>query len=53
MYIRTGTLPAFENERGQYIYLNPDADVIPLIIFMNENIGDKDCDRLCENCERV
>ena len=41
MYIRTGTLPAFENERGQYIYLNPDADVIPLIIFMNENIGDK------------
>ena len=41
VHIRNGNLPAFENERGQYISIDPDADIIPLIIFMNENIGDK------------
>lgn len=41
VHIRNGNLPAFENERDQYISIDPDADIIPLIIFMNENIGDK------------
>lgn len=41
MHIRTGNLPAFENERGQYISIDPDANIIPLVIFMNEDIGDK------------
>src|SRR5699024_6562829 len=41
VHIRNGNLPALENERGQYISIDPDADIIPLIIFMNENIGDK------------
>lgn len=41
IYIRTGALPAFENERGQLVKIESDADIIPLVIFMNEDIGNK------------
>jgi len=40
MYIRTESLPAFENERGQLISIDSNAEIIPLVIFMNEDIGD-------------
>lgn len=40
MYIRTESLPAFENERGQFISIDSNAEIIPLVIFMNEDIGD-------------
>ena len=39
MYIRTGTLPAFENERGQQVTINSNAEIIPVVVFMNEDIG--------------
>lgn len=41
IHIRNGKLPAFENERGQYISIDPEAEIIPLVIFMNEDIGNK------------
>lgn len=38
-YIRTGSLPDFENGRNQQVSVDSEADIIPLIIFMNNNIG--------------
>lgn len=38
--IRTSKLPAFYNKRDQQVSVNPDADIIPLIVFINDNIGD-------------
>lgn len=40
MHIRTRRLPAFENERGQQVTIDPNAEIIPVVIFMNEDIGD-------------
>ena len=40
-YIQTGKLPSFSNERGQQIDIDPESEILPLIIFMNEDIGDK------------
>lgn len=40
-FIRAGTLPVFSNERGQQIKIDPEAEIIPLIIFMNEDIGNR------------
>ena len=40
-FIRTGKLPSFENERGQHVSIASDAEIIPLVIFMNDEIGDK------------
>ncbi len=39
MYIRTGTLPAFKNERGQQVIIDSNAEIIPVVVFMNEDIG--------------
>jgi len=39
-YIRSGQLPAFKNGRSKAVSLLPDAEIIPLIIFMNENVDD-------------
>lgn len=40
-YIQAGKLPSFSNERGQQIDIDPESEILPLIIFMNEDIGDK------------
>ncbi len=39
-FISSGTLPNFRNKRGQAITLQPNAEVIPLIVFENSQIGD-------------
>lgn len=39
-FISSGTLPAFCNKRGQSVLLQPDAEVIPLVVFENSQIGD-------------
>lgn len=38
IYIRTGTLPVFENERGQQVTIDANAEIIPEVVFMNEDI---------------
>lgn len=38
-YIRSGSLPTFPNKRSQKIIVDSDADIVPLVIFMNEDIG--------------
>lgn len=37
-FIRSGDLPTFENRRTMDVKLNETAKIVPLIIFMNENI---------------
>lgn len=37
-FIQSGKLPAFENRRNMNIKLDESAKIVPLIIFMNENI---------------
>ena len=39
-YIRQGALPAFKNKRGVNITVRSDAEIIPLVVFMNESITD-------------
>lgn len=39
-FISSGTLPAFHNKRGQSVFLRSDAEVIPLVVFENGQIGD-------------
>ena len=39
-FISSGTLPTFTNKRGQNISLQPDAEVIPLVVFENNQIDD-------------
>ncbi len=39
MYIRAGTHPAFENVRGQQVTIYSNAEIIPVVVFMNEDIG--------------
>ncbi len=38
-FISSGTLPNFHNKRGQTITLQSDAEVIPLVVFENNQIG--------------
>ena len=38
-FIKSGDLPAFNNERGQGITILADAEIIPIVVFMNDNIG--------------
>ena len=38
--IRSGNLPSLENGRKRQVYLSASAEIVPLVIFMNENIGD-------------
>ena len=39
-FISSGTLPTFRNKRGQLILLQADAEVIPLVVFENNQIED-------------
>ena len=39
-YIKGNNLPSFENKRGQRVNLNSGAEIVPLVIFMNDDIGD-------------
>ncbi len=39
-FISSGTLPAFRNKRRQSVLLQPDAEIIPLVVFENSQIGD-------------
>ena len=39
-FISSGTLPTFCNKRGQSVTLRPDAEVIPLVVFENSQIGE-------------
>lgn len=39
-FISSGTLPNFYNKRGQTITLQAEAEVIPLVVFANDQIGD-------------
>lgn len=39
-FISSGTLPNFCNKRGQTITLQAEAEVIPLVVFANDQIGD-------------
>lgn len=36
--IREGGLPKFKNKRSREIFLNPNAKIIPLVVFMNEKV---------------
>lgn len=38
-YIKSGKLPSFKNGRNQSIYLTSDAEIIPLVVFINKEIG--------------
>lgn len=38
-YINSGELPTFENSRNQEVQLSASTDVIPVVVFMNDNIG--------------
>lgn len=38
-YIHSGELPAFENKRNQRVQLSASTEVIPFVVFMNDNIG--------------
>lgn len=38
--ISSGALPAFQNKRGQGVYLQSDAKIIPLVVFDNNQITD-------------
>lgn len=39
-FISSGTLPAFCNKRGQEVFIRSDAEVIPLVVFENNQIED-------------
>ncbi|MBM6924223.1 hypothetical protein H9X81_11050 [Hydrogenoanaerobacterium saccharovorans] len=38
-FIQSGQLPAFKNGRGKFVSLISNAEIVPLIVFMNETIG--------------
>lgn len=38
-FIRSGQLPAFENGRSKFVSLISNAEIVPLIVFMNETVG--------------
>lgn len=40
-YIQEGKLPSFSNERGQNIDIDSESEILPLVIFMNDDIGDQ------------
>lgn len=39
-FISSGNLPMFQNRRGQFIALQSDAEVIPLVVFENDQIDE-------------
>ena len=38
-FIRSGDLPTFENGRNKQVKLSATTEIIPLVVFMNDNIG--------------
>lgn len=50
-YIRSGQLPSFENGRKKPVALAAEAEIIPLVVFMNEIIEDDYPHILCRHSE--
>lgn len=51
-YIMSGELPSFENGRQKKIWVASDAEIIPLVVFMNDSIGDDYPHILCRHSDK-